>query len=165
LFAQGDKSKVTVQLEQHAIQPNVYFAPLSLPPDTYRLKTINEYRSYFWETPIYHKYRPFEYASHNNLTVYKPQTVAGSKLMLPVCDIKNKTAPLLQGAWIESSHYEQLEPSNFYRMFENSQDDFMVDDRVFVPEQCRLDYISAGAGARCLGQKKVHVWGDVNIKR
>jgi hypothetical protein len=50
-------------------------------------------------------------------------------------------------------------------MFENTHDEFIENERVFVPDQCHLDYKSNGQGVQCLGKKTIHVWGDANVAR
>ncbi|KAI9483176.1 MAG: hypothetical protein EXX96DRAFT_557156, partial [Benjaminiella poitrasii] len=160
LFAKGQNTTLTItELEQHPTQPNAYFAPVRFShPDVYQLHGLNEYRSYFWESPILHTYRPFQFISENKLIVQqreKPQ-------LLPEC---NTTS--IRGAWVDSTVFSQKHTSIFYSMFENSESEFMdqEDSKIFVPDECHLTFKSTGYAARCLNKKSIHIWADDNIKR
>ncbi|KAG2223820.1 hypothetical protein INT45_001954 [Circinella minor] len=165
IHAIGDSVKIPITLEQHAKHSNVYYSSVFFThPDTYTLKSTTEYRSYFWETPIYHPYRPFTYYSHNNLIV--------NTLPLQTIVDNNKKPPqpscngnILSGSWVNKTAYQQLHPLDFYGMFGEAQEDHAADDRLFVPDQCRMDYISTSQAIQCLEGKTFHIWGDNNMKR
>jgi hypothetical protein len=160
MFANGENTKISIQLEQHQRQTNAYFAAVKFTqPDTYRLRATNEYRSYFWESPIYHTYRPHHFRSQNKLIVKEKKT---SKSLLPPCSYGNMS---VTGSWRNAQLFERNNPAEYYNMFENTHDEFIENERVFVPDQCHLDYKSNGQGVQCLGKKTIHVWGDANVAR
>ncbi|KAI9498165.1 hypothetical protein BDB00DRAFT_867816 [Zychaea mexicana] len=160
IHAVGDMVKVPITLEQHDKHSNVYYSSVYFAhPDVYQLESTTEYRSYFWETPIYHPYRPFHYTSHNSLIV---NAAAGiDKSLKPSCNGYISTG----SSWINKTEYQRLHPLDFYGMFGDAQEDHVVDDRLFVPDQCRMDYISTSQAIQCLEGKTFHVWGDNNMKR
>ncbi|KAI8139582.1 hypothetical protein BJV82DRAFT_672553 [Fennellomyces sp. T-0311] len=160
IHAVGDMIKVPITLEQHERQGNIYYSSVHFThADVYVLKSTTQYRSYFWETPIYHPYRPFGYTSHNSLVVNE---VSGTieKPPLPSCNGHIST-----GSWINKTEYQRLRPLDFYDMFGDAQEDHAADDLLFVPDQCRMDYISTSQAIQCLEGKTIHIWGDNNIKR
>ncbi|KAI8881273.1 hypothetical protein K501DRAFT_253451 [Backusella circina FSU 941] len=160
MFANGESTKINIRLEQHQRQTNAYFAAVKFTqPDTYRLRATNEYRSYFWESPIYHSYRPSHFRSQNKLIVKEKKT---PKPVLPPCSFGNMS---VTGSWRNAQLFEKSNPAEYYNMFENTQGEFIENERVFVPDQCHLEYKSNGQGVQCLGKKTIHVWGDANIAR
>jgi hypothetical protein len=159
MFAEGNFTKLSIELHQHHQQANAYFAAVQFhQADTYSLQAISEYRSYFWETPILHTYQPYYYQSQNKLIVRE-----SIKRRAPFCKLNNNTD--MQGAWVDRSVYGKSHQNALYTMYENTEYDLMVNDKVFVPDTCLWEYKSAGYGARCLGQKNIHVWADNNVRR
>ncbi|KAI9271523.1 hypothetical protein BDA99DRAFT_298193 [Phascolomyces articulosus] len=148
---------------------NVYYSSVYFKhPDVYQLKSTTEYRSYFWETPIYHPYRPYTYYSHNQLIVNTNRGIDNNENQQqkpssqPSC---HTNSVMRSGSWVNKTEYQQLYPLDFYGMFGEAQEDHAADDRLFVPDQCRLDYISTSQAIQCLEGKTFHVWGDNNMKR
>ncbi|RCH79520.1 hypothetical protein CU098_004498, partial [Rhizopus stolonifer] len=157
MFAEGEHSKRTIQLEQHPEQTNVYMAAVQFnQPDTYTLDTTTEYRHFFWESPIHHAYHPFQYASQNKLVV----SPVNMTEILPLC--KHHT---LTGTWVDLDIYAASDAQALYTMYENTENEHSVYNKVFIPDQCRFEYKSSGHAARCLGKQTVHVWGDNNLRR
>ncbi|KAI7908215.1 uncharacterized protein BX663DRAFT_557373 [Cokeromyces recurvatus] len=169
LFAKGNKTTLTiVELEQHATQLNAYFAPVQFNfPDIYQLHGLNEFRSYFWESPILHTYRPFQFISENKVIVQQQQQQQQQEQeqnrSLPECSSRQH----VHGAWIDLNLFSQTQPKLLYSMFENSENDFIdgKEKKVFVPDQCQLNFKSTGYAARCLNKKTIHIWADDHIKR
>jgi hypothetical protein len=162
MFATGAEfAKLSIQLQQHDQQPNAYFAAAKfLQADTYRLKAISEYRAYFWELPIVHAYRPHEFKSQNKLIV-RPSV---EKKNVPFCNLKSNTTNLV-GTWIDKTAYESNHGQDLFFSYENSENDYSMDNKVFIPNNCKLPFKSSGEGAQCLGKKTVHVLGDNNVRR
>lgn len=164
MFANGEESaKVTIQLQQHQQQQNAYFAATQFQQaDTYKLDAINEYRSYFWESPILHSYQPHSFESQNKLIV-RPTI---KKQKIPVCDLtNNSTNTMLKGSWVDKSVYELDNGIELYKAYESTETTYAVNNKVFVADNCVLEYKSSGQGAQCLGKKIVHVFGDNNVRR
>lgn len=139
----------------------MYFAPVQFRhQDTYELSVVEEYRSYFWETPISHVYHPTAFVSENKLIVKEnPQLQE-----LPICQM-NSTDLDLSGAWVDPSIYAQTHRNSLYTMFESTHHNLAENGKVFIPNSCLLEFKSNGFGARCLNAKNVHVWGDNNLRR
>jgi hypothetical protein len=160
MFASGNYTKLAIELHQHHEQTNAYYAAVQFhQADMYSLQAISEYRSYFWETPILHNYLPFTFQSQNKLIVResdKPERV-------PFCKLNNNTD--MQGAWVDRSVYGKSHQQTLYTMYENTEHDLMIKNKIFVPDTCLWDYKSAGYGSRCLGKKNIHVWADNNVRR
>ncbi|KAI8388555.1 uncharacterized protein BYT42DRAFT_560494 [Radiomyces spectabilis] len=96
MTAAGNKTRIAVNLQQHAKQTNAYYASVYFAnADQYRLEAFTEHRSYFWETPIYHAYRPFPFVSQNRLIVRKAPK--GSPV---ACDLAHLEQ--VQGSWVLS---------------------------------------------------------------
>lgn len=164
MFAIGEESaKLTIQLQQHQTQQNAYFAATQFQQaDTYSLDAINEYRSYFWESPVLHSYQPHPFKSQNKLivrpTIKKPKS--------PVCDLtNNRTNTMLKGSWVDIDAYGEGNRLDLYTAYEGTEASFAVNNKVFVADNCILGYKSNGQGAQCLGKKIVHVFGDNNVRR
>lgn len=162
MFATGvDFAKLSIQLQQHDKQQNAYFAPVKFQQaDTYRLKAISEYRAYFWESPIIHAYRPHEFESQNKLIV-RPST---EKKNVPFCNLRSNETDLV-GTWIDKAAYESSHSQDLFSSYENSENDYSIDNKVFIANNCKLGFKSNGQGAQCLGKKIVHVLGDNNVRR
>lgn len=129
--------------------------------DVYQLEARTEYRSYFWEIPILHDYRPYSFLSDNKLVVRANSEQP--RPTLPACDA---TIPgHNEGAWMAKSEYQRVYPLDFYGMFGAAQEDHAENNQLFVPNLCRPQYISLGQAAQCLNGKTVHVWADNNVKR
>ncbi|CAO3640309.1 unnamed protein product [Cunninghamella blakesleeana] len=144
MTAVGKKYSVSVLLDQYAKQNNAYYANVYLKySDEYILKTTTEYRSYFWETPILHRYQPFEYDS-KNLAIIHPTSSASIHVIddenenLPSCDVIHHS---LEGIW------------------KNETNQFS-----FTPNNCNLHH-TRHDGLQCLNKKTIHVWGDANMRR
>ncbi|KAI7892925.1 uncharacterized protein EV154DRAFT_503367 [Mucor mucedo] len=158
MFATGEASKLTIQLEQHEAQQNAYFAPtLFQQADTYRLEGINEYRSYFWESPVLHSYHPHPFESQNKLIV-RPAALKKS-----ICN--SNTTSLLKGTWVDIDTYKLENEMDLYTAYEKTESIYSVNRKVFMADHCVLGYKSRGQGAQCLGKKIVHVFGDNNVRR
>ncbi|KAG0180468.1 hypothetical protein DFQ29_000613 [Apophysomyces sp. BC1021] len=143
--AVGNTTKISVTLQQHPKQFNAYFAPVYFArADTYRLESTTEYRSYFWETPVYHLYKPLDFSSQNVLRVTRRTTKVPT---LPQCDARRPEH--LDGIWVESTTNADV------------YDEDAKKDIEFVPNQCHLDRSSV----QCLEQKTIHVWADANTRR
>ncbi|KAI8147629.1 hypothetical protein BJV82DRAFT_353720 [Fennellomyces sp. T-0311] len=161
MTAVGQWTQVPITLQQHPKQTNVYFASVRLNhEDLYRLDTRIEYRSYFWETPTKHYYRPFRFLSSNKLIVKALLTQKTPEL--PACE---PTAMGKEGVWMAKAEYQRTYPLDFYGMFGVAQEDHAVNNRLYVPNGCRPQYISTGQAAQCLEGKVVHVWADNNLRR
>ncbi|KAG2236994.1 hypothetical protein INT48_001761, partial [Thamnidium elegans] len=166
MFANGSNStKVTIQLQQDPYHSNAYFTAIKFQhPDTYHLNAINEYRSYFWESPVSHSYHPNPFESQNKLIVRPINTSirAGLNQTMEICDLKNSTTEL-KGAWLDKLvHESSLE---LFKTYENSEKMYTVNNKVFIADSCTLQYKSNGKGEQCLGKSNVHVFGDNNIRR
>lgn len=62
--------KIPVKLQQHESFSHVYYAQIQFTHHgTYSLDTSVEYRSYFWEFPGFHPYRPNHFVSKNKVLV------------------------------------------------------------------------------------------------
>ncbi|CAO3618838.1 unnamed protein product [Cunninghamella echinulata] len=71
----------------------------------------------------------------------------------------------LDGVWMDKAVFQSQYPLDFYGMFGPIQEDHAQFGRLFVPDHCRMEYISFGQATQCLMDKVVHVWGDGNIRR
>ncbi|ORY98448.1 hypothetical protein BCR43DRAFT_561948 [Syncephalastrum racemosum] len=163
MTAIGRWNKLSIELKQHARQTNVYYAPVTfMHADIYYLESRTEYRSYFWETPALHYYRPYRFLSQNKLAVRKKQTDDPEPL-LPLCDFRNSQHTT--GSWMRKTEYQRTYPLDFFGMFGIDQEDHAEDNRLFVPDHCRPQYISIGQAAQCLLDKTVHVYADANVRR
>lgn len=161
MFATGESSKLSIQLQQHHQQANAYFAAVKFQQaETYRLKAISEYRAYFWESPVSHPYRPHEFESQNKMVVR--QNAEPKKIHF--CDLKDNTTTLT-GAWVNTNTYRSAHSQDFFASYENAENDYAINGKVFIPNDCKLEYRSNGEGAQCLGKKTVHVVGDNNARR
>ncbi|KAI8636879.1 hypothetical protein BD408DRAFT_425458 [Parasitella parasitica] len=158
LFATGNSTKITIELQAHKTQTNAYFAPVRFTQaDTYRLDAIDEYRSYFWEAPILHNYKPYRFQSQNYLIVSKSEIPT----RLPIC--RNDTD--IQGIWVNATVFKKSNSRSMYTMFENNENQFVHNGKVFVPDSCQLEFKSEGQAIACLGTRTVHVWADNNLRR
>lgn len=145
-------------MQAHKTQTNAYFAPVKFTQaDTYKLDAVDEYRSYFWEAPILHNYKPYRFQSQNYLIVAESETLT----TLPIC--QNDTD--IHGTWVNATVLKNSNGKSMYAMFENSQKDFIHNGKVFVPDNCQLEFKSTGQAAVCLGTKTVHIWADNNLRR
>ncbi|CAO3589818.1 unnamed protein product [Absidia cylindrospora] len=61
--------------------------------------------------------------------------------------------------------FQSIYPLDFYGMFGAVQEDHAESERLFVPDHCRMEYISYGQATQCLKDKVVHVWADGNMRR
>jgi hypothetical protein len=174
MFANGENSaKLTIELQQHDDSPNAYFSQARFAQaDTYRLNAITEYRSYFWETPILHSYQPHAFKSQNKLVVRSKPTIESTPVKyqqrLPLCDLKSNRSTLneCKGTWVDKSAFElNGHAQELFTTYENAEKYYSINDKVFVPDNCQLEYKSDGQGAKCLGKKIVHVVGDNNVRR
>ncbi|KAI8072527.1 hypothetical protein BC940DRAFT_292786 [Gongronella butleri] len=139
MTAVGTDYSIAVTLEQHAKQNNAYFANVYLRhPDTYELRAVTEYRSFFWETPIHHNYQPYGFVSDNKVVVQPatPANAADTALHTAAC-----TGNTLRGSWFNNSDVYE-----------------------FSADRCDLRFTRQDA-LRCLHRKTVHVWGDGNMRR
>ncbi|ORY94425.1 hypothetical protein BCR43DRAFT_516104 [Syncephalastrum racemosum] len=163
LHAVAESVKFPITLEQHYRHTNVYYASVRFTHQgDYLLDTTTEYRSYFWEDPIYHPFRPFQYSSKNFLSVVPSQNE--SLPILVPCDATHLQQQVSR-SWVTKPKYRELYPLDFYGMFGAAQEDHAVDDQLYMYDQCRLEYISGSQAAQCLHGKTIHVWGDNHIKR
>ncbi|KAI9495172.1 hypothetical protein BDB00DRAFT_255702 [Zychaea mexicana] len=171
MTAVGQWTHLSITLQQHSRQTNIYFAPVQFThQDNYQLDTRIEYRSYFWETPTKHYYRPYRFLSSNKLIVKALlQTVPPE---LPPCTAAEMAGGHSQGgvgdgggAWMAKAEYQRTYPLDFYGMFGVAQEDHAVNNRLYVPNNCRPQYVSLGQAAQCLEGKTVHVWADNNVRR
>lgn len=80
---------------------------------------------------------------------------------LPVC----QNGSDIQGTWINATVFKNSNSRSIYTMFENNQKEFAHNDKVFVPDNCQLEFKSTGQTSVCLGTKTVHVWADNNLRR
>lgn len=162
MFAIGENSaKLSIQLQQHHQQANAYFAAAKFQQaETYKLKAISEYRAYFWESPVSHPYRPHEFQSKNKLVV-RPNA---ENKKIHFCDLKGNTTEFT-GAWVDTKAYQSAHSQDFFASYENVEDDYAINGKVFIPNDCKLEFRSNGEGAQCLGKKVVHVLGDNNARR
>ncbi|KAI9480493.1 MAG: hypothetical protein EXX96DRAFT_563008 [Benjaminiella poitrasii] len=65
-----NKASIPIILYQHPTETNVYFAPVQFSVEgDWRIETTVQYRSYFWEQPMLHRYLPLQFESINRLTV------------------------------------------------------------------------------------------------
>ncbi|KAI8064489.1 hypothetical protein BC940DRAFT_94337 [Gongronella butleri] len=159
LQAVGNTTIISIELQQHRRQPNAYFASVHFAQaDQYILRGSVEFRSYFWEQPIYHWYKPVAFNSVNMAMVKSLY-----KLPQDACDARNPDH--WQGAWMNKTTFQTAYPLDFYGMFGPIQEDHAEFDRLFVPDNCRFDYISYGQAAQCLRDQVIHVWDDGNIRR
>ncbi|KAI8877558.1 hypothetical protein K501DRAFT_288321 [Backusella circina FSU 941] len=143
---------MTIPLQQHDQQSNVYFASAHFAFDgQYILDTSVEYRSYFWENPMMHHYRPNRFSSRNKLNAMK----RFSQEQLPIC-----TGPSLQGAWMSKVHLQQRDPLRYYDEYATMFGDMTDSSPVYVPSHCRFNHTMD-----CLESKTIHVWGDKHTKR
>lgn len=72
----GGDIKIPIRLGQHPTSTHAYFAQVQFPHHgTYSLETSVEYRSYFWEYPEMHPYRPNRFVSKNQLMVRPKNTM------------------------------------------------------------------------------------------
>lgn len=146
-------------MHQHQRKSNVYYAPVRfMHPEVYRLESTTEYRSYFWETPIYHEYRPFHYQSLHNLIV---KEAVADNAALPSCDVRYPEQ--LQGSWVNKTVLR--EATSFDPFGEAQEEDQLGNGYVFVPDQCKFESISDAQAAQCFDGKTVHVWADGNVRR
>ncbi|KAI8993605.1 hypothetical protein BDB01DRAFT_335453 [Pilobolus umbonatus] len=92
---------LSIILQEHHQYSNMYYASVKFVyHGIYSLETSTEYRSYFWEHPIFHAYRPNRYTSYNTAIVHKvskviieteePSTDDNTVTFVPdgFCDIK-----------------------------------------------------------------------------
>lgn len=174
MFANGENTaKLSIQLQQSDDSPNAYFAQVKFQQaDTYRLNAITEYRSYFWETPILHSYQPHDFKSQNKLIVRPKSTTAAvvppAVAKLPLCDLKGNKSLLneFRGTWVDKVSFESSgHGQQLFTTYENTEKLYSINDKVFIPDTCQLEYKSDGQGAKCLGKKTVHVIGDNNVRR
>lgn len=165
MFANGlNSTKVTIQLEQDLKHPSAYFAAVKFQhPDTYQLDAINEYRSYFWESPVSHLYHPNPFESQNKLVI-RPTDVVRINQTMEICDLKNSTTEL-KGAWVDKRVYGSRHARELFKAYENSEKMYTNQNKIFIPDTCILHYKSNGKGAQCLGKSTVHVFGDNNTRR
>ncbi|CAO3594087.1 unnamed protein product [Absidia cylindrospora] len=155
----GNSTIIPFELQQHRRYNNAYFAFVHFSQaDTYHLKGRVEYRSYFWEQPIYHSYRPTTFKSVN-MAMIKPLY----KLNQPACDAR--IANHWQGTWMNKTTFQFVYPLDFYGMFGPIQEDHAEFDRLFVPDHCRMEYISYGQATQCLENKVIHAWANGNLRR
>ncbi|KAI9312719.1 hypothetical protein BX666DRAFT_2031025 [Dichotomocladium elegans] len=163
--AHGTTNQFLIEVEQHQKHTNIYFAAVRFNhADVYTLQTRIEYRSYFWELPASHHYRPYLFISTNKLIISSNAAAeAASTNGLPRCDPLNPDHQ--RGVWMNKTVYQQLHPLGIYGLFGDAQEDHAVDHRLFVPDGCRPEYIGIGQAAQCLDRKTVHVWADNNVRR
>lgn len=158
IFASGQYTKQTIQLQQHKFQSNAYYAPVKFyHKDTVQLQAIDEFRSYFWENPILHSYHPYHFTSENNLTISNNLNTQIKPKQLPTC--QSTSVP---GAWVDISTVRQ---DLLFNMYGNSENQVTVNDKVFIPNTCQLQYTGEGQGLNCLNKKTLHIWGDNNLRR
>ncbi|KAI8983547.1 hypothetical protein BDB01DRAFT_850682 [Pilobolus umbonatus] len=160
--AVGEHSKLTIFMEQHKTQLNAYYSAVKFnTPDTYKLKAVDEYRSYFYEKPVLHIYRPVVITPANKIIVHSNRTSVKKK---PTCAYDHINSFML-GRWVNASVFKETDPDEFYDMFERNENEFIEHGKVFVPDNCSLDYTTVAQGGYCLGKQTIHVWGDNNMKR
>ncbi|KAI8889029.1 hypothetical protein K501DRAFT_267244 [Backusella circina FSU 941] len=147
-------TSISVRLQQHAMQSNAYFAAITFPyRDRYKLESSVEYRSYFWEQPMFHHSNKAMMTGSNELIV--------SRLSVEQQELKPCKSDL-QGIWMRKIQLQQRDPLRYYsefrKLFSKKSDTFPV----FVPSHCELKH--AGQ-EKCLGSKTVHAWGDAHLRR
>lgn len=138
MTARGEKTQISITLDQHPRQSNAYFAAVTFHlQDIYTLQTSVEYRSYFWEQPHFHQYLPNRFSSRNRLTV----TQASAEQNQAAAEEKAQKCDLL------------------HHPFQWKHSAAWIDDEEFVPH-CQLNY-----SPDVLRQKVVHVWGQEHLTR
>ncbi|KAI9031021.1 hypothetical protein CLU79DRAFT_732548 [Phycomyces nitens] len=151
--AVGRQSKLEISLQQSPQRTNVYFASITLSyPDTFYLQSVTEYRSYFWETPIYHAYRPFSFRSINRLKVTPTES---EKSALSPCDARRPEH--LQGSWQANIRLDSIQSST-------ANISSPKDNYTFVPDLCHRPFRHRPAN-ECPKFQAIHVWGDDHVKR
>lgn len=143
---------IPIRLAQHDKQSNVYYASVKFAQHgIWTLDTSVEYRSYFWEQPGIHHYRPNRFTSRNSLTVYKKPNGKSPFVEQPaeVCDLTEAFA-LKDSAWIRK---EGLQETEGHVRFEGARS-------VFVPS-CQLSFDPSCFQSRLT----LHIWGDHHLKR
>lgn len=147
-----------IRLIQHDKQSNVYYASVKFAQHgVWTLDTSVEYRSYFWEQPGIHHYRPNRFTSRNSLTVYKKpneKSETNNKDMFVesppnVCDLTEAFA-LKDSAWIRK---QDVRENGGNARFEGAHS-------VFVPN-CQFDFDRSCFQSRL----SLHIWGDHHLKR
>ncbi|ORZ08118.1 hypothetical protein BCR42DRAFT_425266 [Absidia repens] len=139
MTALGKHYSIPITLHQYPKQSNAYYANVYFRnSDTYVLKSITEYRSHFWETPIQHRYQPFSFDSSNKAMVTPHPHDQQPERQRPAC---GGAYPTLEGSWRnDTTKYE------------------------FIPDHCDMKYTRQD-GLRCLRRKTIHVYGDQNVRR
>ncbi|KAL0090652.1 hypothetical protein J3Q64DRAFT_1706482, partial [Phycomyces blakesleeanus] len=151
--AVGKQSKIEINLHQSPERSNVYFASITLfHPDTFYLQSVTEYRSYFWETPIYHAYRPFSFRSINRLVVMPAES---KKTILLPCDASRSEH--LQGSWRTNTRLNHIHNPEAGVASVN-------EEYTFVPDLCYRPF-GRRPTDECPRFQAIHVWGDDHIKR
>jgi len=153
--SESTDTAIPIRLSQHDKQSNVYYASVKFTQHgVWTLDTSVEYRSYFWEQPGIHHYRPNRFASRNSLTVYKkPNEKSETKEPLVeqpgnVCDLTQAFA-LKDSAWIRKENIREMDNVRFEGA-----------NSVFSPS-CQLDFDQS-----CFQSKlTLHIWGDHHLKR
>lgn len=147
-------SAIPIRLQQHDKQSNVYYASVKFSQHgVWSLDTSVEYRSYFWEQPGIHHYRPNRFTSRNRLTVYKkPNEKSETKDSLVEqyggCDFTEAFA-LKDSAWIQKEYAQDLDNVRFEGA-----------NSVFSPS-CQFDFERSCFQSRL----SLHIWGDHHLKR
>ncbi|KAI8340286.1 hypothetical protein BC941DRAFT_500821 [Chlamydoabsidia padenii] len=140
MTAIGNKYTIPITLHQYPKQANAYYANVYFRhSDAYTLKSTTEYRSYFWEVPIQHKYQPFSFDSSNMAIITSSSSL--NQQHLPPCDPQQP----LEGSWRNNTDHYQ-----------------------FIPDHCELANTQQGLAVGpldCLQHKTIHVWGDANTRR
>ncbi|KAI8642122.1 hypothetical protein BD408DRAFT_417113 [Parasitella parasitica] len=141
---------IPIVLQQHDKQSNAYFASVKFTQHgVWILDTSVEYRSYFWEQPATHQYRPNRFLSRNSLTVYKkPSEKSGIEDSSVVCNFIEPFT-LKDSVWIEKGYTQELQNLKFE-----------VGNYIFNPS-CQFDIDET-----CFQSKlTIHMWGDHHLKR
>lgn len=145
---------IPITLQQHEKQSNVYFASVKFTQHgIWTLETSVEYRSYFWEQPGIHHYRPNRFTSRNSLTVYKnpnerSETQSSFVEQPVVCDFAEPFT-LKDSVWIKKDYIQDSEDVKFEGA-----------NSIFNPI-CQFDIDKTSYQSKL----KLHIWGDHHLKR
>ncbi|CEP15482.1 hypothetical protein [Parasitella parasitica] len=141
---------IPIVLQQHDKQSNAYFASVKFTQHgVWILDTSVEYRSYFWEQPGTHQYRPNRFISRNSLTVYKKLgEKSGTEDPSTACDF-TEPFTLQNSVWIKKDYAQDLQHVKFEAA-----------NFIFNPS-CQFDIDKT----RFRSKLTIHMWGDHHLER
>ncbi|OZJ06349.1 hypothetical protein BZG36_00673 [Bifiguratus adelaidae] len=85
---------------------------------------------------------------------FQPRTITNSlpaRDTLPLCDYTQS----LDGRFVHAKVYSELYPLDIWGLLPEMR----IDDHVYVPDQCRMEYTAPLQGVQCLGSSVVYVIG------